>query len=145
MHIRPLLQSDDAEWFRMRDLLWPGLPEAQHRAEMTAYRATTSWAVFVADRGDGRLAGFLELGERRSADGCSSSPVPYIEGWYVDEDVRRSGVGRALVEAAERRAREAGHSEIASDCLLDNEASRRAHDSLGYQEVDRLIHFRKPL
>lgn len=145
MHIRALRDSDDAEWLRMRGALWPRVPEERHRSEMLAYRSTPSGTVFVADRGDGRLGGFLELGQRPMADGCASSPVPYIEGWYVDRDVRLSGVGRALVDAAERHAKEAGFTEIASDCVLDNEVSRLAHDSLGYVEVHRSIHFRKPL
>ena len=128
----------------MRDALWPGLAESQHQAEMRAYRSMPS-CIFVADRGDGRLGAFLELGQRATADGCTSSPVAYIEGWYVDPDLRRLGVGGALVRAAERHAQRAGFTEIASDCVLENEISRRAHDSLGYEEVDRLIHFRKSL
>jgi aminoglycoside 6'-N-acetyltransferase I len=140
-----LRESDDAEWFRMRDALWPGLPESQHRAEMLGYRSTPQWAVFVVDRGDGQLGGFLELGQRAFADGCTASPVPYIEAWYVDPDLRRSGVGRALIEAAERHARDNGSTEIASDCVLSNGVSRMAHCSLGYEEVHRSIHFRKPL
>ena len=35
------------------------------------------------------------------ADGCTTHPVGYVEGWYVDPDVRRKGVGKALVAAAE--------------------------------------------
>lgn len=145
MLIRMLRDTDDPEWLRMRDSLWPGLPEAQHRAEMLGYRSTPSWAVFVADRGDGRLGGFLELGQRPAADGCTSSPVAYIEAWYVDADLRRSGVGRALIEAAECHARERGSTEIASDCALGNDVSRLAHQSIGYEEVQRSIHFRKSL
>jgi hypothetical protein len=48
---------------------------------MAAYRANPAWAVFVADRGNGGLGGFLELGQRSLADGCDSSPVAYVEGW----------------------------------------------------------------
>lgn len=140
-----LRESDDAEWLRMRDALWPGLPASRHRVEMSGYRSTRSWAVFVADRGDGRLGGFLELGRRTFAEGYSSSSVHYIEGWYVDSDLHGSGVGRTLVEAAERYARESGGTEIASDCLLDNEVSRMAHRALGYEEVHPSIHFRKAL
>ena len=85
------------------------------------------------------------VAQRLMADGCASSPVPYIEGWYVDRDLRRLGVGRALVRAAEWHAQNAGFTEIASDCVLDNEISRLAHTSLGYEEVHRSIHFRKSL
>jgi aminoglycoside 6'-N-acetyltransferase I len=137
--------ADDAEWLRMRGALWPDVLGAQHRVEMERYRATPEWAVLVADRGDGRLGGFLELGQRSFADGCESSPVPYIEGWYVDADLRRGGVGRMLVEAAERLAIERGFTEIASDCVVENTVSAAAHHALGYEVVHRSIQFRKRL
>jgi hypothetical protein len=41
--------------------------------------------------------------------------VAYLEGWYVDRDVRRHGIGAALVHAAEAWARERGYRELASD------------------------------
>jgi aminoglycoside 6'-N-acetyltransferase I len=145
MEIRRLGLIDDAEWLRMRDALWPGRSEGELRAEMVIWRANASCAVFVADRGGGQLGGFLELGERSVADGCDSSPVAYIEGWYIDADLRRTGVGKRLVSAAERYASDMGFREIASDCVLDNDVSFAAHLALGYGEVDRAIHFRKTL
>jgi len=145
MQLRRVDPRDDAEWMRMRDALWPGLPVEQHRREMEPYRSGIKAAVFVADRGDGQLGGFLELAERSVADGCESSPVAYIEGWYVDADLRRSGVGGDLVRAAETYARAAGHKDIASDCVLDNQIGLQAHKALGYEELNRLIHFRKAL
>ena len=129
----------------MRDGLWPGTSAERHCAEMAAYRSNAARAVSVADRGDGRLGGFLEMGERPAADGCDASPVAYIEGWYVDPDLRRSGVGRALARAAEHHATSGGYREIASDCVLTNHVSLAAHLALGYEEVERLIHFRKTL
>ena len=35
--------------------------------------------------------------------------------------------------------------EIASDATIDNELSQRAHEALGYQVVDRCVHYRKEL
>ena len=102
-------------------------------------------AVFLVETADERLVGFLEAAQRKYADGCDTSPVGYIEGWYVEPDVRRAGVGRALVQAAEDWARQLGLHEMASDCLIDNQISYNAHTSLGYEEVERLIHFRKRL
>ena len=101
--------------------------------------------VFVAERDKDGLGGFLEAGTRPYADGCDTSPVGYIEGWFVDEDLRQHGVGRALVEAAEGWARGLGLHEMASDAFIANEISLKAHLALGYKEKERLIHFAKVL
>ena len=102
-------------------------------------------AVIVADRGDSSLAGFAEIGSRNYAEGCETTPVAYLEGWYVDPDVRRTGLGANLIRAVEAWAREQGFSEIASDTELDNVASLQAHTALGFEEVERQICFKKCL
>src|SRR4051794_24125164 len=137
MQIRRWQQGDDAEWLRMRCALWPGDPVA-HQEEMAQLAARTEEVVLVAVRPDGSgLAGFAEVGTRPYADGCDTSPVAYLEGWYVDADVRRQGIGAALVRAAEAWAREHGYREFASDALLDNVESQQAHEALGFVEVER--------
>ena len=101
MLIRHANQNDQAEWLRLRSALWPDCPLADHHVEMAEQLADEkSFAVFVADRGNGQLAGFLEASLRRYAEGCRTSPVGYIEGWYVDEDVRRQGVGKQTRECS---------------------------------------------
>jgi aminoglycoside 6'-N-acetyltransferase I len=146
MHVRRVRPDDAAEWKRMRDVLWPGISAMTHETDMAEFlRNETNQAVFVIDRETGLLGGFLETGTRKNADGCETSPVGYIEGWYVDPDLRQAGWGRALVMAAEVWCRSCGYAEIASDCLHDNEVSLDAHIALGYEETDRLIHFRKSL
>lgn len=143
--IRLVTPADKTEWLRMRLLLWPpgDLPEwLDDMDKMTDDPATP---VFVAVRPNGNLGGFLEAGTRPYADGCNTSPVGYIEGWYVDADLRRQGVGAALVRAAEDWARGMGCREMASDTWLDNETSICAHTALGYAEVERLVHFAKQL
>jgi aminoglycoside 6'-N-acetyltransferase I len=110
-----------------------------------AWASRRQLPVFVAERPDGGLVGFLEGSLRSFADGCETSPVGYIEGWYVDRDFRRHGVGAALVAAAERWATARGCREMGSDCFVDNRVSARAHTALGYEDVERLIHFRKRL
>ncbi len=146
MHVRRVDPHDDAEWMRMRDVLWPGLTAETHAADIADFRRDdTTQVVFVVDRENGLLGGFLETGTRKYADGCETSPVGYIEGWYVDPDLRQAGWGRAIVKAAEAWASSCGYAEIASDCLLENEVSLKAHTTLGYEEVERLIHFRKSL
>lgn len=102
-------------------------------------------AVIVADRGDGSLAGFVEIGSRNYAEGCETTPVAYVEGWYVDPDARRNGLGAQLLKATEAWALEHGFSEIASDTELGNDVSRQVHIALGFEEVERQICFKKRL
>ena len=63
----------------------------------------------------------------------------------MDEDLRGQGVGKALVKTAEDWARAQGLHEMASDTWLENEVSIAAHLKMGYEEVERLIHFAKTL
>jgi aminoglycoside 6'-N-acetyltransferase I len=118
-----------------------------HEPEVDAYFAgmLDLAAVFVAERFPGSLAGFIEVAARDWAEGCDSSPVAYIEAWYVDPDVRRRGIGRELFAAAEEWARSAGFREIGSDAEVTNTASIRAHLALGYEEMLRLVCFRRRL
>lgn len=141
--IRRAVASDNPEWLRMRQVLWPDEIEHLNFREMNAILADPMMPVFVAVRPDGKLGGFLEAGTRKYAEGGDTSPVGYIEGWFVDPDLREHGVGRALVEAAEAWAHENGLSEMGSDTWLNNKVSIKAHKKLGYSEVERLVHFLK--
>ena len=149
MQIRNVQRSDRDEWQRMRACLYPCL-DAKEIDEWfeAAYKGGThvvGVAVLVADIGNSRLAGFIEIGSRNYAEGCESTPVAFLEGWYVDANARRSGLGRSLVKAAETWAVTHGYTEIASDTELENETGLQAHLALGYVEVERQICFRKQL
>ena len=137
--------EDIPDWLQMRLSLWADLPPEAHNIEMVAILSDPMQPVFVAVRENGRLCGFLEARTREVAEGCQTSPVGYIEGWFVDADMRGQGIGTALVRAAEAWAREQGLAEMASDTWLDNQGSIRAHSKLGYEETVRLIHFSKKL
>jgi aminoglycoside 6'-N-acetyltransferase I len=146
MRIREVETSDAAEWLRMRTTLWPA---EGHDAEIDEFFRSGGSPllaiVFVAEGPNGGLAGFIEVGLRAYAEGCESTPVPFIEGWYVDADARRAQLGRQLVRAAEDWARDQCYREIASDVELDNDGSIAAHRALGFEEASRLVCFRRDL
>src|SRR5512141_242756 len=97
MNIRLATAGDMDEWLRMRLLLWPENAGEDLHTEMEVMLGDPLTPVFVLERPQGGLGGFLEAGTRKYAEGCSTGPVGYIEGWFVDEDLRRQGLGHALV------------------------------------------------
>lgn len=142
--IRPLAEGDLGEWLRLRQLLWDQSSEDDHKDEMyDIIEHSDTQFVAVADVGGGRLVGFLEASIRTHVEDCETENVGYLEGWFVEEDYRHTGIGRQLVAYAEEWARAHGSTEMASDAEIDNEASLKAHLSLGYQETSRLVHLRK--
>jgi len=147
MRILPVNPEYQAVWQKMRTALWPDTDD-EHAAECTAFFAGTlrePLAVLLALDDAGVALGFIELNLRNYAEGCASSPVGYVEGWYVVPQARRQGVGAALMMAGETWARACGCAEMASDTELDNGISATAHQALGYEETDRIICFRKTL
>jgi aminoglycoside 6'-N-acetyltransferase I len=144
-HVRRYESGDWNEWLRMSLALFPQQSAEEAQAGMRTFLGREDGAVFIALRDDGTACGYVEVDSRPYADGCDTTPVGYVEAWYVDGDARQQGYGRALLAAAEAWARARGYREIASDTHLDNEVSRRAHLRSGYAEVDRIIQFRKAL
>jgi aminoglycoside 6'-N-acetyltransferase I len=127
----------------MRAALWPEQDAQELASELDRFLADPTQVAFVAQRDDGRLCGFAEASIRKFANSNDESPCAFLEGWWVDEDVRRNGIGRALVAAVEDWARAQGFSELGSDALLDNVDSHRAHRALGFEERERVVYFRK--
>jgi aminoglycoside 6'-N-acetyltransferase I len=143
--IRRATRADFPAWLRMRTLLWTEFALEQFEPEMNCILADQAQAAFLAVCPDGTLCGFLEASVREFAEGCETSPVGYIEGWYVDESLRGNGVGTLLMHAAEDWARSFGLTEMASDTWLDNLTSIQVHLKMGYEEIERLVHFAKQL
>jgi len=130
----------------MRSALWPHCTAERQVTEMHEYFSQGGCLVtFVAADIDGQLCGFIEASLRPSAEGCTTKPVGYIEGIFVQPSRRRRGVGRLLVAAVERWAIDHGCVEFASDCHSDNEASIHFHRQLGFDIARQLVHFRRAL
>ena len=151
MTIRTAEPKDLRPLAEMRALLWPESSYQEHLAELEAGSDVWSQPNFpmewlVAEDESGALTGFLEVGLRSHADGCDPRhPVGYVEGWFVRPEFRGQGIGAALLRAAEDWSRARGCLEMASDALIDNPVSQKVHSALGFEVVDRCVHFRKAL
>jgi len=144
--VRPLREADLNDWFRLRKSLWDETADDDHKSEMMdILDHPESQLVLFADTGSGRLVGFLEASIRPFVEDCETDHVGYLEGWFVEPDFRKMGIGRELVRQAEAWAHEKGCTEMASDAEIGNEGSLAAHRNLGYNETSRLVHLRKDL
>ncbi len=144
--IRPVGKNDLNEWFRLRKLLWDESSDEEHRAEMLdIYEHTETQLVLAAEIGGGKLVGFLEASIRPFVEDCHTDHVGYLEGWFVEPEFRKHGIGRKLVRHAEQWARRKGCTEMASDSEIGNNTSLQAHLKLGYDISSKLIHLRKDL
>ncbi|MEE9207343.1 MAG: GNAT family N-acetyltransferase [Gemmatimonadota bacterium] len=141
--IRAIRSADRDELVRMRLCLWPD--SEVFEADSVLGRSGSGFVVLVAERPDGGLCGFAEIGSRPFAEGCQSSPVAYLEGIWVDPDARRCSVALNLVGHAEKWARSKGFTELASDCDIDNVGSQAFHAAAGFTEVQRNVCFRRDL
>lgn len=135
MTVRLMRTHELSDVTDMMRALWPGGDSYDVRDE----------TVLVWEREGGGLGGFISFSLRPWAEGCDSSPVPYIEGWWVAPGLRRAGIGAALVRAVEAWAIEHGYRELGSDVELDNDISLRAHAALGFEPTLRVQFFRKRL
>jgi aminoglycoside 6'-N-acetyltransferase I len=132
----------------MRVALWPEGTSSEHAGETDQFFAGTlknPLEVLLAVDQAGKTIGFAELSIRNYAEDCETDRVAYLEGWFVEEDCRRRGVGTDLVAAAEAWARAQGCTEFGSDALLDNTTSAAAHRALGFEETAQIRCFKKNL
>ena len=129
--IRPLAQSDHAEWRR----LWTDYLTFYRTSVPEEVYASTWARLFdggqyepnglIAEVG-GKAAGLVHYIFHRTcwtvADNC------YLQDLYADPDVRGTGVGRALIEAVYAKADEAGAPNVYWMTQDFNETARTLYD-----------------
>jgi aminoglycoside 6'-N-acetyltransferase I len=145
MRIAPPATARDLDWLSLRLRLWPDGSESEHLRYM-ADALARGHHVRLAFASDGSATGFVEASKRVDyVNGTSSSPVAFLEGLYVEPGSRRKGVARALVADVERWALAQRCRELASDSPLENAAAHAVHRALGFEEMERVVYFRRAL
>lgn len=138
---------DQPGWLEFRLALWPDATADDHRGYMAISLAQPERFLQLMMYDEARNpVGFIEGSIRGDyVNGTETSPVGFVEGVYVAPDWRRRGVARRLFAAIGDWAKARGCRELASDALLENEASQRAHAALGFRETERVVYFAKRL
>ena len=144
MNIRKASPADSNALATLAGRLWDHAP-AELEPGFAAMTASKEAACFLASNG-GQAVGFAQCQIRHDyVEGCETSPVGFLEGIFVDDGHRRSGVARSLLAACEDWARSVGCTEFASDCEIDNQDSLAWHLKAGFAEMGRTIWFAKKL
>jgi len=91
-------------------------------------------SVILVAEGDGALLGFCQL----YPTWCSvaAAPIFVLYDLFVDDGVRRGGVGRALMRAAQAFGREAGAVRLDLSTARTNARAQALYESLGWQRDD---------
>ena len=134
--IVPLTNENENVWAEMCVALWPDLTidevlrmnhDGLFKYEFLYFEGTEPVA-------------FLSLSLRSDyVEGSSSSPVGYIEGIYVKPEFRRKGIAEKLIDHAKEWSKKFDCSELASDCVLDNEANQAFHTGVGFTEANKIV------
>lgn len=144
IEVRVANHQDKEVWFKMRKGIWQDAPDEYLGYDLDDLLHSENNQTLLAFV-NAEPAGMIEVSLREYGEGCETSPVGYIEAWFVYDKFRGQGIANTLTHAAENWAREKGCTEMASDTWEENELAIRAHKKSGYAEVERLVHFVKQL
>lgn len=140
--IRQATRVDATAWGSLRRGLWPDADETLGELQDALADADTAVFLACADA----AVGFAEVRLRHDyVNGTETTPVGFLEGWYVQPDWQGRGLGRALLAAAKAWTRAKGCSELASDSRLEEVTAQAAHRACGFEETERVVYFRLPL
>ena len=94
--------------------------------------------LFVAEL-DGAVVGFVNVALREAPDIPIVVPRCYahISDVVVGQDMRRAGIGRALMDRADRWARDQGATAVELTVYEFNDGARAFYRALGYETLSR--------
>ena len=133
------------DWATLRVALWPhGSFDDMRREALALLDKKPAAVAFLLRAEAGAVLGFAEATVRADyVNGCSTSPVGFLEGIYVRPEGRRKGGARLLCHAVEAWARGQGCHELASDTEIENGTSQLMHEALGFAESERVVCYHK--
>ncbi|BAS60077.1 Aminoglycoside 6'-N-acetyltransferase (plasmid) [Leptolyngbya boryana IAM M-101] len=146
LSIVEVAQADFQEWLDLALELWTDYSVEEMQASLNEILHSPRQSAVLVKTETGSAIAFMNLSLRSDyVPGATQSPVAFVEGIYVKPDYQKQGVGKALIQYAEQWAQAHGCVELASDALLENTTSHAFHRQVGFQEVERLVAFIKPI
>ncbi len=144
LHFRLATLDDFDTWCRFRDELYGDLQPEYIETEIKRIISAPdlcSYLVFL-EKDKTEPVGMIELSFRNIVEGCTSSPVAYIDGLYLNEKYRGQGLGKEMLVFIKKWARESGCTELAVDTELENGRAQQFYLREGFEETFRVVQFR---
>ncbi|ELW9768573.1 GNAT family N-acetyltransferase [Pseudomonas aeruginosa] len=113
--IRSVRKSDSPDWLRLRNLLWEADDHEAEIAEFFNGNLVEPIEVLIAHDAAGTAVGHVELSIREDVPGLEGIKTGYIEGMYIEDAHRSTGIAMQLLRASEQWAKDQGCSAFASD------------------------------
>ena len=121
----------------------PSDPEAS-AAFLREWIARDESVVFLAEDDDDVL-GFVQLYPIWSSTTTPAGRFWLLNDLFVAESARRRGAGRALMERAERLARETDAVGLTLSTAVDNLRGQRLYESVGYRRDTQFLVYNRML
>ena len=146
MIVRQATAADHPVWAATLAKLHSEQSAAEFEKELAVVTALPEpYVAFLAFTDDGQAIGMMDATVRNYAEGAPNLRAAYVEDLWIEPKYRRLGAGKQLLRAVEGWARAQGLDWLGSDALIDNELSHSWHLASGFEEIERLVIFGKPL
>lgn len=141
--LRSITAADWACWQRFRAAVYHDLDPAFDDEEMRSILSRSDWHCWLVMDRESAPIGLVEISLRNVADGCLSSPVPYLEGLYLVPECQGRGIGTRVMAHLDDWCRTEGFTELATDAELSNVHAQHFYRALGFEEIDRVVVYRR--
>lgn len=143
--IREAAQTDALALAELAIKMWPDHIISELQSEFLDLICSDNAVCFIKYAGHKKV-GFAQCQLRNDyVEGTDTSPVGYLEGIFIEKEYRHNGYAGELLSECEKWAKQKGCTEFASDCEIDNDISLKFHLSMGFEETNRIICFKKDL
>jgi ribosomal protein S18 acetylase RimI-like enzyme len=95
--------------------------------------------IYLAYTSPSEAAGFTQL--YPSFSSVSLKPLWILNDLFVRSDIRRGGVGRALLERARQHAFETGANGLVLSTAVTNKPAQALYESCGWRRDDEFLHY----
>lgn len=140
VNIRPAVPGDCEALSQLnREEMGYDYPPEQTREKLLKLLKNSGDKILVAQY-EGKLAGYLHLCDY---DLLYADPLKNVMGIAVSADCRRMGIGRLLLEAGEKWAKETGAAGVRLNSGETRTGAHAFYRAMGYESHKKQLNFKK--